>query len=275
MVSRSRYVVIPVPGAISDELVEEMAGALPRWTPDESDPGVYWADFTEEKFVELMKQWNASADQVWVPTATGQGLRDKLLEVGYVATGNETEEELRQIYYDAFVSLAKDSPEWALLQARRASPVVFDVSLDEPANNMINVYCIDIDGESVDPGVRALVQARLNSKGLRPIWLTYMVLAARKTNYTVDATITYIADEGVDEAQIQAQLKAKIIEERKLDNTIYISSLERSLWPTIPEEEGRIQPVLDVQVTAPANNLAGAVDLVYHGSVGTLTFTGV
>ena len=262
----SRYATIPEQAALAQELINALRGQLPAWTPDESDPGVYWADVTAAQFITYLEQVNTAADANWILTATGAPLRELLRNVGLTAGEDESNESMRTRYFEAWVALNKDTPEYARLLARQAAPDNVDhagLSFDA-SQNRITLYLVDSDGEDVGATVRAAVQAYMNEPSRHPIWLDYVTAEVTKTDYTVDAAITYAENTDSPEGEVRAALEAALLRLRRLDTSIYQAGLVSGMW---------VPGVVNVVVSAPAATLPGGPGVIYHGSIGMLTFT--
>ena len=263
----SRYVTIPSLSDMQSAMIRHMQSVLTLWRADESDPGVYWADLTVNEMRKWANEFNAGADNNFVPTAVGQALVDLVSEVGITATVDEATENplaVRQQYYDAFVALAKDTPEYARFLARLVSSDVVDVGLvSQRTLNLIDMYLANADGDDPGSTVRAAVEARMNLPTNHPIWLNYRVLPSTKTDFTVTAEVTYRKGQPSPESVVLVNLNAALIALRKLDTEINHDTLKNGMWA---------DDVVSITVTSPAATLAKSASVVYNGMVDTITF---
>lgn len=266
MVSRRYISPVPEQGTLSTRLVNRLRARLPSWTPDASDPAVYWADDTAGAEIARIEQHNDSADANWVVTATSQALRELANNVGILTfPAGVTDDQIRQQIYDQFNALAPGTPPYDKLLARLADPLVADVarSLDR-ANDRATIYVLDEDAENLPAANRTAIQAALNVPNRPAFWLDYVVAAATITDYTVDATVTYRRGAESPEGTVLANLEATMLRLRKLDTAVNLADLSQGMWVR--------DIVTNVAFTSPATDLARSPDTVYHGTVGTLTF---
>lgn len=261
----SRFITPPTQTNLSASLIAKMQERLVDWLADEADPGVYWSDLTAAEFLDYIGQFNDGAEAAWIMTAKGQDLRDLLRNVNIEITDlTIPDDELRQLYFDAWTALDKDTDEYALLLARRADSRVSDAALSFNAGaNQITMYIADTNGQDLGAAIRTAVQTYMQDPGRHPIWLDYVVDATTVTAYSVDATITYRRGRPSPELAARAALTETLMRLRKLNTGIYISALEAGL---------RVEDVVNVVVSDPAADLARAAGTVYHGTIGTLTF---
>ena len=264
----TRPFIDPVPeqDALALAIVNRLRQDLPTWTPDASDPAVYWSDDTAADRIELVGQFNASAEQNWVVTATGEGLRRKANDAGiFDFPEGETFPELRQRIYDQWDALAEGTEPHDVLRARRSNALVADASrVVDRANDRATIYVLGADGMNLEAAVRTAIQAALNVRNRPAFWLDYVVGVATITDYTVAATVTYRRRSESPETAVLANLEAVVTRLRKLDTAVYISALKEGMWA---------ENVVDIDITSPANDLAHSPDTVYHGTAGTITFT--
>ena len=260
-----RYIQVPEMTALSNELRDALAVLLPDWTPRDSSPVTYWSDVTAVKLIEYLNQVNTAADANWIETATGDALVQLLRNVGLSPSPGETDPDARQRYYDAWTALAKDTPEYARLLARQASALVADSALSFDVNtNTATLYLVDDAGNDVGASTRAAVQLYVNQPSRRPFWIDYATAEATVTAYSVDAAITYARHLPSPEAQVRRNLAATLVALRGLNTAIYQSALVEGAWAS---------GVVNIAVSAPSAALPASPGIIYHGAIGTLTFT--
>ena len=263
----SRYIdTVPEQAALSADVTAVLRRRLPAWTPDASDPAVYWSDDTAGRVRAWIGQFNGSADANWIMRATGAALRQLANNAGIrTFPDGETDDELRERIFNQFHALAPGTPPHDILLARQADSDVFDAARSfDPANDEVTIYVIDSDGMDLAAAAKTAIQDALNVRTRPAFWLDYMVGDVTVTDYTVDATVIYRTDAESPEPAVRPNLEAVMRRLRRLDTTIYMSALADGMWA---------DNVVDITVTSPNATLMRAPGTVYHGSIGALTFT--
>lgn len=266
MISRRYISPVPEQDALSTSVVGRLRAKLPDWTPDDSDPGLYWSDDTAGSEIARIEQHNDSADQNWVVKATGQALRELANNVGIFSfPAGISDEEIRELIYDQFRGLAPGTPPSDKRLARLADPNVADVGRSFSfGDNQVTIYVVDEEGEDLDAAARSAIQAALNVPNRDAFWLDYVVGSATKTDYTVDAAITYGRGDPNPETAVRANLAATLLRLRRLDTAIYQSELSKGMWVR--------DVVKNIAFTSPAAPLPKSPGTIYHGAIGTLSF---
>ena len=263
----SRYIeTIPGQAALSADVVAALRARLPTWTPDASDPAVYWSDDTAGRVRAWIAQFNDSADANWVMRATGTALRQLANNAGIrTFPDGETDDELRERIFNQFHALAEGTPAHDILLAMQADSDVFNAARSfDASNDEVTIYVIDSDGMDLEASAKTAIEEALNVRTRPAFWLDYQVGDVTVTDYTVDATIIYRTDAESPEPAVRANLAAVMRRLRRLDTSIYMSALSDGMWA---------DNVVDVSVTSPGATLMRAPGTVYHGVIGTLTVT--
>lgn len=276
MTTHNRYITKPAAGTVSDAYIADMQTQLPDWLPDDADPGVYWAEYSEQRELERIDEFNQGADANWIETATGEALDQLLNNVGYTSAtipANYTDSQKRALYYEAWDALDKDTPEFARRLAREANPVVVDASIEhQRTQNRIDVYLADEGGRDPGESIRTAVEVYMNTDSIpsrHPIWLSYKVLESKVVEYTVDATIFYRISN--PEIEVRRVLEENMLILRKLNSRIN----QTLLFEGLPMSDNDGVNIKNIVMSMPAAELKASIGTVYHGSIGTLTFTRV
>ena len=277
--SSQRYVVIPEQDALASLIVAELQAALPSWTPDDSDPGIYWADTTAARIIEMLNQVVDSADANWIETATGDALTELVNNVALTRALGETDSRLRARYYEAWNALAKDTPEFALQLARQADEDVAEVSLDFVADsNVITVYAITADGANLDTTAQTAIEDYMNDPSRHPIWLEYSTADATLLRYQIRGTIRFRQTN--PNGDVRTSILAAIATQLRLGVTANTYVYEQAAdLPTVVDAdlafhaEDPLNPG-EFLSTGAVVELAASADTAYLISVSNVVFTG-
>ncbi len=266
MVSRRYIDPVPAQADLVNAVVAQLRSDLPAWTPDASDPAVYWSDDTAGRVRAWIAQFNDSADANWVLRAKGQALRELANNAGIrTFPEGESDAELLERIFDQFHALAPGTPAHDILLTRLADTGVFDAArLLDLDSNLVTMYVIDSDGMDLADAAKTAIQAALNVRTRPAFWFDYRVGDVMVTPYIVDAAIIYETDAESPEPAVRQHLEATLERLRRLDTSIYPSALSDGMWAA---------NVVDITVTAPSGALARSPGTVYHGAIGDLAFT--
>ena len=267
-----RMLDVPNQTTLANQFIAAMQGRLPDWAAYESDPGVYWADIMAQELITRIRAFNTAADANWINTATGAALEDLVLQYGVIRMPGETDEALRLRAVSQFAAASVGTPEQVLRDARAASDMVADASYrPDRAANEIDVWITAVPApgapDDIAPSMtlRTTVANYLNDDTRRLIWIDqYNVQAPTVTAYTVTGTVTYARGKPNPVNAVNAALDAWLLENRTLNTRIATSAIAAAMF---------VDDVIDVDLTAPAADLPAAVNIVYNGARGTLTFT--
>ena len=266
----TRLLDIPTQSDLAAALIQQMQGRLPDWAAYDSDPGAYWADLTAAEMIRQMTNFNASADASWLFTAAGAALEDLVSQFGLTRQTDETDAALRTRAVAQFASRAVGTPDAVRVDARAADERVASVTFrPDRAQNEIDVWITRHTTEAAPDDIappadlRTVVQDYLNADVRKLIWVDYAVQAPTITKYDVDGRITYAHGTVSPQAAVEAALADWMRAHRALNTRVSVSGLAAACW---------VAGVVDVDLTAPANDLARAIDTAYLGSIGTLTY---
>ena len=265
----SRYLTVPSQAVLSAGLVSVLQGRLPEWDADESDPGVYWADDTAAKMIELTIRANLAADATFILTAEKPAIYDLLREVGVVhipAHEGLSLEALRRIYFNALLGLNLYVPDNWLDLCRVVEPGIGSLSFTlNLSDNEVLVYVVDEDGEDYAVENKTVIQEYLNHPSRKPLW-DFAVSDVTITPYTVDAQIHYEVGVLDIEELVVPRLEAFFLSSRIVGHEVSKSAITNGMWA---------DGVRNIILTAPVADLVASDEVIYHGSIGVLTYVEV
>ena len=266
----TRMLEPPEQSVLAAALIARMQTVLEDWSAYESDPGTYWADIMAAEMIARIGDFNASARQSWLLSATGGALEDLVAQYGITRRADESDNALRVRAVAQFASRAVGTPDAVRVDARAADARVDSVSYrPDRASNEIDVWITRIPTEDMPNDIappadlRTVVQTYLNADERKLIWIDYSVLAPTVTPYTVDGTITYARGTQSPRAAVEQSLNAWMRTQRALDTRVSVSGLVAACW---------VPGVVDVDLTSPAADMARAIDTAYVGAVGSLVY---
>ena len=266
----TRMLEPPEQSALSAALISRMQTRLPDWSAYESDPGTYWADIMAAEMIDRIVDFNASALQSWLLSATGGALEDLVAQYGLERRTDETDSALRMRAVAQFASRAVGTPDAVRVDARAADARVASVSYrPDRASNEIDVWITRVPTNEAPNDIappadlRTAVQTYLNADERKLIWIDYSVLAPTVTPYSVDGTITYAKGSPSPQASVEQSLNDWMRGVRTLDTRVSTSGLVAACW---------VSGVVDVDLTAPGADMVRAIDTAYVGAVGSLMY---
>lgn len=278
MVSQRYLAPVPEQSPYSAELVAALQALLPNWTPDVTDPGVYWSDDTAARLIALIKRFNDSADANYILRAKGQALTELVAQYGIMQRlPGEDDDALLLRFQQQWESITAGTPAWDILATFRADPLVASVgrSLVDWAANMVTIWTADQAGNNLPAQNRQAIQERLNHPERPTFWLDYQVEEAEVRYYLVSGRIVYDSRTSDPIVEVKANLEAAIASLRKLNVGIDDSYLSRFSWaPNVQRIEYYLHDakfendefvVGDRSMTVPAYE--AAPNIVRHGLV--------
>ena len=272
MTTPRQLLELPTRATLLADLVARHRAVLPDWAGRETSP-LYVADDTLAGW--LMTQYSAfnlAADRAMIATATGVFLDDLAAIYGVERDPGMTDEQVRLAITAAFARVSAGTPEAVVADAHAASDLVADATMQtDLANNEIDVWITTVppegDPDNITPTTAVInaVKTYLDAPVRRLLIIDeHNVAAATVATYTVDATVTYARTAASPELESLAGLRQYMLTHRTLNTRIATSALARALWT--PD-------VIDVDITAPAADMAAAISTARVGSVGTINYT--
>ena len=259
----SRYINVPIQAELKALMLNEARLIIPDIGTDNSDPFYYWADETSARIITWLEQINESSDANWIVTSAGQALSELVKNAGIDRAIGENDADLKQRFFDVWTSLAKDTPEYALLLARQADRSVADASLIAEQNlNQLTVYVADIDGENIDATAMVKIQEYMNEDSRHPAWLDYKVNDNTKVEYILNATVLYKKDAPSPKKFVDIALENVLIALRKLNTTIYSYPISHAMWS---------EDVVDIMITSPSFTLLDITTITSDITIDTET----
>ena len=102
----TRFIPTPDQAVLSADFVAQLVTLIPDWSPNDSDPGVYIADFIASRLINFIAQHNYGAAEVNPLTASIAGLIEILKGMGLDDPTGDTVDNLRTQVHNRWNSLA-------------------------------------------------------------------------------------------------------------------------------------------------------------------------
>lgn len=279
-----RFVDVPTRAVLAQRIIDSMSEIIPDIAPNESAVAWYWADLLALDAIERAQEFNGSAFENWIITATGQGLDELLRNYGIDAStlpAGTTDAQKRRLALDQFTSVTIGTAEHTARVARASNSLVGDVSaMRDPANNKVIVYLADANGQPLDATQRGISQTYLDRNDIHPIYFDFDVQAAITRQYTLTVTGTYAENTNDPTDQVRANAEATVPRLRKLNTTISEARLIQGLAVLDAErnlETVRLLPVINETRGGRLNSLPypinRVVNVIPHITVGTINLT--
>ena len=265
----TRYLTEPDRVVFANGIIAVMQNRLPGWDADDSDPGVYWADDTSTTVIDLVRKINVAADATFILTALKPAIYDLLTEVGITHTPAHegmSEDELRVLYFEAWEGLNAYVPSHWLPLSRRILPGAESYSYTlSLGTNTVTLYLAGPGGTDYGASARQEVQDYLNHPDRKPLW-DFTVASITVTPYTIDANIKY--RQGILDIEQTIRDSSDIFfrESRLAGEGVATSAMIDGLWA---------DGVLDIDISTPSADLDAMDNVIYHGSLDTITYVEV
>ena len=230
----SRYIAgVPTQQDLSDIIVARLRILMPHWTPDVTDPGVYFADDIAARLLALTRSVNTSADANSIITATGDALTELVRQFGITERREgETDAALRQRFQQQWEAITQGTPAWDIRRAFESSPLISDVSRSEVdwTNNLVTIHVLNDEYLNLEPAQQTNVQTELNKPDRPTFWLDYQVRPATIAYYTLTGTIYYTGTEEDPIVRAEESIENEMSDLARLDTGIDDSSFIAVAW---------------------------------------------
>lgn len=224
------FVPVPTRAELAQRCVDSMSAVIPDIAPNESAVAWYWADFYALDAIERATQFNESARQNFLLTATGEGLRRKIREYGLDIDENtfrqQTDAYWRARAFSQIVSQTVGTEAYFQRVVRASNPVIADLSnVLDLDNNLDTVYVADENGSPLDAANLDIALTWLNANERLAMW-DWRVLPAVVVNYLLEITGTYAHGSNDPTEAVRENADRTLAELRKLNTTISVARLD-------------------------------------------------
>ena len=239
------FVPVPTRAQLAQDCVDSMSAVIPDIAPNESAVAWYWADFYALDAIQRAQEFNASARQNYLLTATGEGLRQKIREYGLDIDENtfrqQTDAYWRERAFGQIISQTVGTDAYFNRVVRASNPVIADLSnVLDLDNNIDTVYVADENGLPLDAANIEVALTWLNANERLAMW-DWSVLPALVVRYLLEITGTYAHGSNDPTEIVRENAERTLAELRKLNTTISVARLDDGI--AVKDEEANMRTV--------------------------------
>lgn len=230
-----KFLDVPTQANYQALLVQALRDRIPGWTPDVTDPGVYWADDTSARIIEWLNQFNASAEANDILLATGDALTRLVRQFGIIERlPGESDAALRLRFQRRWDSITAGTPAWDIVRAFESDSRVADAarSLVDWGANTVNIYVLDSSANNFPSDDRLNIQNALNREDKPTFWLDYRVPEVTQRFYLVSGYIVFDNRLADPIETVRSNMDSTLASLRTLDTGIDDSALIDGSWAT-------------------------------------------